>query len=93
MESATALCAALNLAFFLYRLASPRDETPSRRAAAFVLALVSLGVAAESGSVLVSVWQAGGGPVAPLPWALARTVTFVGVAGMSALVLRRIADE
>src|SRR5947208_3021393 len=52
IEAVTALCAALNLAYFLHRVSSV--DSPSRRAAAFVRALISLGSLAESVVVIGS---------------------------------------
>jgi hypothetical protein len=49
LETATALCATVNLAYFVSRLLSPLDESRERRVAAFVLAVVSLGVAGDAG--------------------------------------------
>ncbi len=93
LESATALCATLNLAYFLHRTASPLDETYSRRVAAFVLAVVSLGAVAESMLVLASLASSDPAVFGSAPWVLVSAVTFAGMACMSALVLRRIADE
>ena len=91
LDMATATCAAINLAYFLYRLSSPQPETPSRKLAAFVLALVSIGAMVES--LFFLAWTSGLGeePVlASARWALVRALPFAGMAGMSALVLRRV---
>ena len=42
LDSLTVACAALNLTYFVYRLARRREETAPRTVAAFALALVSL---------------------------------------------------
>ena len=57
MEAAIALCAAINLAYFLHRARSV--ESLSRRAAAFVLALMALGTLAESLVALASLQSVG----------------------------------
>ena len=91
LDAATAACAALNLTYFLYRLASRRDQQASRRVAAAALALVSLGALAESLFFLASLAATpADSPLASLPWALARALPFIGAAFISVLVLRRI---
>ena len=91
LDLATTVCAALNLTYFLNRLLSPDGETASRRVAALVLAVVSLGVLLESVFLLASASAAGSPPVLEsLPWTLVRLVPFAGAASISALVLRRI---
>ena len=87
LEAVTALCAALNLAYFLHRVISV--DSPSRRAAAFVLALISLGTLAESLVVVGSLEMNGFVPLfAPAAWVVARTITLAGTGFISALVLR-----
>jgi hypothetical protein len=91
LEAAMALCAALNFAYFLHRAVSV--EPLSRRAAAFVLALISLGIVLESGFVLVTLGVSIGDSVFASPaWVLVRLATFVGTAFISALVLRAMQD-
>ncbi|HEV8574854.1 MAG TPA: hypothetical protein VGR43_09115 [Dehalococcoidia bacterium] len=87
LEAAIALCAALNAAYFLRRAMSGR--TLARRAAAFLLAVLSLGTLAESVVVFVSL-QAGadGGEFASTAWISARTVTFSATACISVLIMR-----
>lgn len=93
-ESVAAACAALNLTYFLHRLLRPPAEVPPRRAAALVLALVSLGALVEGAFVLAWVWSAGSPPlVSGLLWAAARSLPIAGTAGVSALIMRRLADE
>ena len=61
MEAGMALCAALNLAYFLHRAVSV--EPLSRRAAAFVLALISFGAMVESGFVILALGDSAGDSV------------------------------
>ena len=91
LDSATAACAALNLAYFLYRLARCREETASRAVAVFALALVSLAAMGESLFFLASltVLPAGSPPVT-IPWALVRVLPLAGTAFISILILRRL---
>ena len=99
LDAATAACAALNLAYFLFRLALRRDDTPPRTVASLALALVCLGAMGESLFFLASLTipHAGsplgapeGEPVWALPWTLLRLVSLAGMALVSALVLRRL---
>jgi hypothetical protein len=91
LDSLTAACAALNLTYFLYRLARYRGETAPRVVAAFALALVSLGALGESlfFLVLLTVLPAGSPPIA-LPWALVRVLPLAGAGLISLLILRRL---
>ena len=52
IDVVTALCAALNFAYFARRFTSPGKEAPSRRMAVLVLAMVSLGTLVESLALL-----------------------------------------
>ncbi len=88
LDSLTAVCAALNLTYFLYRLARHRGETAPRAVAAFALALVSLGAMGES-LFLLTVHPAGSPPIA-LPWALVRVLPLAGAGLISLLILRRL---
>lgn len=89
LEAATSACAALNLAYFLHRLTLLHESSLSRRVAAFVLALVSLGTLIESTFVLVSISMNDEASVlATGQWAFVRVLPFAGMACMSALVLR-----
>jgi hypothetical protein len=91
LEAATALCAALNLVYFLHRAFSV--EPLSRKAAAFVLALMSFGAAVESAFVISALGVSLDGPVfASAGWVLTRLATFAGMACVSALVLRTIGN-
>ena len=93
LEAATALCAALNLAYFLGRMTSPRPRRLSRRVAAFVLALVSAGALAESTFVLLWLSFSGDDSVfASAGWAAVRGIAFGGTACVSGLVIRMIGN-
>ncbi len=89
LESTAATCAALNLAYFLHRLWGPAPERGARRAAAVALALVSAGAMAESALILAWLWAGGS---ASWTWA-ARVLPAAGTAGISALILRGLADD
>lgn len=91
LDTATAACAAFNLAYFLYRLARCREETSSRVVAAFALVLVSLAAMGESLFFLASLTVLpAGSPPASVPWALVRVLSLTGTAFISILVLRRL---
>jgi len=87
MDLLTAACAAVNLAYFCYRLSVHPPGTVSRRVA-LVLAVVSLGAVAESAALLAAAGR--GVPVESPEWTLVRGLVLTGAAGMSAMVLRRI---
>jgi hypothetical protein len=91
LETAAALCAVLNLTYFLAR-SFDSGETPGRKLAAGVLALVSLGTLVGS-AVLLSLFAAGKTAVGPQELALARTFAVSGAVAMAALVLRRLASR
>ncbi len=94
LDSLTAACAALNLTYFLYRLARRREETAPRAVAAFALALVSLGAMGESlfFLALLTAHPAGSPPIA-LPWALVRVLPLAGAGLITILILRRLAAD
>jgi hypothetical protein len=93
LEAATALCAALNLAYFLGRIASARPRPVARRLAAFILALVSAGALAESVLVLVVLSLTSNDTFfASAPWTAVRALAFAGTALISTLILRRIGN-
>ncbi len=94
LDSLTAVCAALNLTYFLYRLGRRREETASRAVAAFALALVSLGALGESlfFLALLTVHPAGSLPIA-LPWALVRVLPLAGAGLITILILRRLVAD
>ena len=89
LEAVTALCAALNLAYFLHRALTM--DSRLRRAAAFVLALISLGTLAESVVVIGSLETNGFVPLAaPAPWVAARAITLAGTGFITALILKAL---
>jgi hypothetical protein len=91
LEAAMALCAAVNVAYFLHRVLSV--EPLSRKAAAFVLAMISFGAMAEAAFVLMALGGPAGDPVfASAAWVVVRLGTFAGTACISALVLRAMGD-
>ena len=93
LDLLTAVCATLNLTYFCHRLWRQPPDTPSRRAAAVVLAVVSLGSLVES-VALVAVGARGDVAVlASSEWALVRALLLAGVFGISALVARRWLSE
>jgi hypothetical protein len=90
LDAGTAVCAALNTAYFLGRLHEERRR--SRVAAVGVLAVISLGALLEATVLLASADDAGpaldsGG------WAALRLLAFAGAAGVSALIARRMASR
>ncbi len=94
LDLAILACAGLNFAFFLQRLVSRSNESPSRRLAAAALALVSLGALAESVFLVASSAVDEGGPkLALIPWAIVRGLAFAATSLISVLVLRRIIDQ
>jgi hypothetical protein len=86
LEAATAFCAALNALYFFRRAISAHPL--SRRAAALVLALISVGTLAESIVALAVLQAEGGSAFASAAWMVARTATFAATACISALVIR-----
>ncbi len=92
LDVATALCATLNLAYFLARLAAP-PQTPARRLALSVLSFVSLAALLESVFFLAEARTTHmEPPFASLQWTLVRAVAFAAVACVSALIVRRLAE-
>jgi hypothetical protein len=90
LEAAIAFCAALNAAYFLRRMMTV--QSLSRRAAAFVLALMSIGTLAESIVVLASLQVADDGVVGSSEWIVARSITLAAAACISALVIRAMGN-
>jgi len=88
LEAGTAVCAALNFSYFMYRTTLRAPLAVSRRAAAFVLAVISLGALLESTVVLAGLAATEDSVFASEGWALVAAVSFAGMAMMSALVLR-----
>lgn len=91
LEAAIALCAAINLAYFLHRARSV--ESLSRRAAAFVLALMALGTLVESLVALASLQSADDVVVRSGVWIVARSITLAATGCICALVIRAIGNE
>lgn len=90
LDAGAALCAIVNLAYFLDRALAP-DETRARRVAACALSLVSLGVLLESVFFLASAPQDMFSS-SPL-WALVRIAPFAGAALISLLIIRRAGGD
>ena len=91
LDTATAACAAFNLAYFVFRLARYRGETISRAVAVFALVLGSLAALGESLFFLASLTILPAGcPPATNPWAMVRVLPLAGTAFISILVLRRL---
>ena len=90
LEAAIALCAALNAAYFLRRMMTV--HTLSRRTAAFVLALISVGTLAESIVALAVLQAADNSAFGSAAWMVARTVTFTATACISVLVIRAMGN-
>jgi hypothetical protein len=89
-----ALCATLNLAYFLARAATARPRPLSRRLAAFVLALLSAGALAESTLVLLVLSLTSADSFfASAPWVAVRALAFAGTVCIATLILRRIGNE
>jgi hypothetical protein len=93
VDVATALLGALNFAYFARRFTAPGDEPASRRLAAAVLALISLGTAVEAAVLVVIAVQGQTEELALGSWLLVRTLPFAGTAAMAALVARRLVER
>jgi hypothetical protein len=90
LEAAIALCAAINLAYFLHRARSV--ESLSRRAAAFVLASMALGTLVESLVAIASLQSAGGLVATSGAWIAARSITLAATGSICALVIRAMGN-
>ena len=90
LEAAIALCAALNAAYFLRRMMTVHPL--SRRTAAFVLALISIGTLAESIVALAVLQAADDSAFGSAAWMVARSITLAATGCISALVIRAIGD-
>ncbi|HET9477016.1 MAG TPA: hypothetical protein VFP63_05980 [Dehalococcoidia bacterium] len=89
MDLLTAVCAAVNLAYFCYRLSAHPPETASRRVAAVVLGVVSFATVVESAALLGA--AAGGGePLGSPSWGAVRGLALAGALGMAIMVVRRV---
>ena len=93
LDAGTAVFAAVNAAYFVTRLAGSRFEPEGRRAAVFVLAVVSLGALIEALVLLTAFAANDHSPLLSSPqWAAARVLAFIGSGGICALILRRASD-
>ena len=90
LEAAIAVCAAINLAYFLHRARSV--ESLSRRAAAVVLALMALGTLVESLVALTSLQSADDLVVSSGVWIFARSITLAATGCICALVIRAMGN-
>ncbi|MCH8814554.1 MAG: hypothetical protein IH957_05560 [Chloroflexi bacterium] len=88
LNSAAALCSALNLAYFLTR-SLDTDERSARRLAAAVLCLISAGVLLES-IVLGALVLTSAETIASERLVWARLLLVAGTVGMSLLIARRL---
>lgn len=89
MDLLTAVCAAVNLAYFCYRLSAHPPETASRRVAVVVLGVVSFATVVESAALLGA--AAGGGePLGSPAWGAVRGLALAGALGMAIMVGRRV---
>ena len=90
LDLLTAVCAAVNLAYFCYRLSAHPPETASRRVAVLVLAVVSFATVVESAALLAGASGSGGSALESPAWAIVRGLALAGAMGMAILVLRRV---
>ena len=93
IDITTAFLATLNFAYFARRFTASGDERLSRRVAAAVLAIVSLGTAVESLAFLALAAQGEAAAPASASWALVRTLPLAGSTAMFALVARRMVER
>ena len=84
----TAVCAAVNLAYFCYRLSADPPETASRRVAAVVLGVVSFATVVESVALMLAA-TGRGEPGDSAGWAVVRGLALAGALGMAAIILRK----
>ncbi len=94
LDAGTAVFAAVNAAYFVTRLGRAGAESPARRVALFVLAVVCLGVLIEA-LLLLAVFAASD-PATLLSspqWAAARLLGCIGNGGICTLILRRHSEE
>ena len=93
IDIVAALCAGFNFVYFARRFTAPRSTQPSRRLAAAVLALVSLGAVVESVVFLVLAAQGEAAAPASASWALVRVLPMTGAVAMFGLVARRMVER
>jgi hypothetical protein len=89
LDAGTATCAALNAAYFLDRLLSGIDRAAARRLAVAALAIVSVASLVDALALLALAAQGNEPSFTSAPWAFVRLLSFVGVAGISALIARK----
>ncbi len=90
LDAGTAVFAAVNAAYFVARLAGSGAEPPARRAAVFVLAVVSLGALIEASVLLTAFAASDPAPLLSSPqWATTRLLASIASGGIFALILRR----
>ena len=93
LDAGTAIFAAVNAAYFVTRLAGSGAEPEGRRAAVFVLAVVSLGALIEALVLLAAFAASDHGPLLSSPqWVAARLLACTGSGGICALILRHHSD-
>ena len=93
LDAGTAVFAAVNVAYFVTRLAGAHSETPARRAAVLALAVISLGALAEALVLLASLAASDPAPLLSSPqWTAVRLLACAGSGGVCALILRRLSD-
>ena len=93
LDAGTAIFAAVNAAYFVTRLAGSDAEPEGRRAAVFVLAVVSLGALLEALVLLTAFAASDPAPLLSSPqWATTRLLACIGSGGICALILRRASD-
>lgn len=90
LEAAIAFCAALNAVYFLRRALSV--EPLSRKAAALLLAIVSLGTLGEAAVVIAFLRTVEDPLFASATWILARSITLLGTGCITALVIKAMGD-
>jgi hypothetical protein len=93
IDIVTALCAGFNFVYFARRFTAPGNTRPSRRLAAAVLAVVSLGAVVESVAFLALAAQGEAVAPASASWAMIRAFTMAGAVAMFGLVARRMVER
>ena len=93
LDAGTAIFAAVNAAYFVTRLTGSGSETPARRAAVLVLAVVSLGALLEALALSAAFAASEPAPLLSSPqWTAVRLLACAGSGGVCALILRRLSD-
>lgn len=93
IDIVTALCAGFNFVYFARRFSAPGNARPSRRLAAAVLAVVSLGAVVESVAFLALAAQSEAAAPASASWVMVRVLPMAGAAAMFGLVARRMVER